>query len=228
MKPFRTVLFWLHLGTGVVAGAVILLMCVTGVVLTYEKQMLEWADRRSGSVPLPADARPLPPETLLAKVIAAEPGAAPTGITMRADPLAPATITLEGNRSRLVDPYSGAAAGRAVAAAAPVLPHDHQLAPLPGARRDGPRHRQGDHRRRQSRVPLHRPERHVPVGAAGVELAAVQAGAVVPRRSAGEGARLQLAQRDRHLVGRAAGDCGRWRGADLVFVGREPRLPHRR
>ena len=95
MKLFRSVLFWLHLATGVVAGVVILVMCVTGVALTYEKQMLEWADRRSGSVPLPADARPLPPETLLASAIAAEPGAAPTGITMRRDPRAPVTVTFE-------------------------------------------------------------------------------------------------------------------------------------
>ena len=57
MKLFRSVLFWLHLTTGAVAGVVILVMCLTGVALTYEKQMLEWADRRSGSVPLPADAR---------------------------------------------------------------------------------------------------------------------------------------------------------------------------
>ncbi|MGE0360534.1 MAG: PepSY-associated TM helix domain-containing protein [Vicinamibacterales bacterium] len=111
MKPFRTVLFWMHLVTGGVAGAVILLMCVTGVVLTYEKQMLEWADRRSGSVPLPADARPLPPETLLASVAAAEAGAAPTGMTMRADRRAPVTVTFEGGRARLVDPYTGAVLG---------------------------------------------------------------------------------------------------------------------
>ncbi len=111
MKLFRSVLFWLHLATGVVAGVVILIMCVTGVALTYEKQMLEWADRRSGSVPLPADARPLPPETLLAAVVAAEPGAAPTGITVRSDPRAPVTVNLEGGRPRLVDPYTGALLG---------------------------------------------------------------------------------------------------------------------
>jgi len=111
MKPFRVVLFWLHLVTGVTAGAVILVMCVTGVVLTYEKQMLEWADRRSGSVPLPADARPLPPETLLASVAAAEAGAAPTGMTVRADPRAPATVSFDGGRARLVDPYTGTVLG---------------------------------------------------------------------------------------------------------------------
>jgi uncharacterized iron-regulated membrane protein len=62
-------------------------------------------------VPLPADARPLPPETLLAAVIAAEPGAAPAGITVRNDPRAPVTVTLEGRRPRLVDPYTGAMLG---------------------------------------------------------------------------------------------------------------------
>jgi uncharacterized iron-regulated membrane protein len=111
MKLLRSVLFWLHLVTGVVAGVVILLMCVTGVALTYEKQMLEWADRRSGSVPLPADARPLLPETLLAAAVAAEAGAAPTGITMRADARAPAAVAFDGGRARLVDPYTGAVLG---------------------------------------------------------------------------------------------------------------------
>ena len=107
MKLFRTVLFWMHLATGVVAGVVILVMCVTGVVLTYEKQMLEWVDGRARSVPPSADARPLPPETLLAAVVAAEPGAAPTGLTVRSDPSAPVTVTVEGGR-RLLNPYTGA------------------------------------------------------------------------------------------------------------------------
>jgi uncharacterized iron-regulated membrane protein len=111
MATFRSVLFWLHLVTGAVAGVVILVMCVTGVALTYEKQMLEWSDRRSGSVPLPADARPLPPETLLASAVAAEAGAAPTGITLRADRRAPATVTFDGGKTRLIDPYTGASLG---------------------------------------------------------------------------------------------------------------------
>ena len=43
----RTVLFWLHLAAGVLAGAVVLIMSVTGVALTYEKQVIEWADGRA-------------------------------------------------------------------------------------------------------------------------------------------------------------------------------------
>ena len=44
-------------------------------------------------------------------VVAAEPGAAPTGITVRSDPRAPVTVTVEGGRPRLVDPYTGAILG---------------------------------------------------------------------------------------------------------------------
>lgn len=119
MKTFRTVLFWMHLAGGAAAGVVILIMSVTGVALTYEKQMLEWADRRAwtsayaratSSDELRRD-QPLPPETLLARVATARPGAAPIGLTLRADRSAPSTITLEGNKVLLVDPYTGAIIG---------------------------------------------------------------------------------------------------------------------
>ncbi len=112
MSTFRSVLFWAHLVCGVVAGVVILLMSVTGVALTYEKQMLEWADQRAHPwVPPSNGARPLSPETLLAAVTAARPGAAPTGVTRRADRDAPATVTLEGTGAVLVNPYTGAILG---------------------------------------------------------------------------------------------------------------------
>ncbi len=111
MNRFRTVLFWLHLTAGSLAGLVVLVMCVTGVALTYEKQLLEWADSRSWSAPLSASASHLPPETLLARVREAQPGAAPIGLSLRANQKAPATVTLEGNASVLVDPYSGTVIG---------------------------------------------------------------------------------------------------------------------
>ena len=85
---------------------------MTGVALTYEKQMIEWADRRAWAAPSPADATPLSPETLLARVSAAQPGTAPLGVTLRADRSAPATVTLDGNKSLLVDPYTGASSAR--------------------------------------------------------------------------------------------------------------------
>ena len=40
----RKVLFWCHFTAGVCAGLVILLMSFTGVLLTYERQILAWAE----------------------------------------------------------------------------------------------------------------------------------------------------------------------------------------
>ena len=111
MKLFRSVVFWMHLVCGVVAGVVVLIMSITGVALTYEKQMLEWADRGAWTAPSLVGARHLPPETLLAKAAAAQPGLAPTGFTLRANAAAPATVTFQGNKSLLIDPYTGTIVG---------------------------------------------------------------------------------------------------------------------
>jgi len=111
MKTLRSLIFWMHLIAGVAAGVVVLIMSITGVALTYEKQMLEWADRGAWTAPSPADARHLPPETLLAKAAAAQPGLTPTGVTLRANAAAPATVTFQGNKSLLIDPYTGTIIG---------------------------------------------------------------------------------------------------------------------
>jgi len=58
---FRRFVFWLHLAIGVLAGIVILMMSATGVLLTYERQIVEWAERSytvhddAGAQPLAAD-----------------------------------------------------------------------------------------------------------------------------------------------------------------------------
>lgn len=45
MKSFRRVIFWMHLSAGVLAGAVIFFMSVTGVMLTYQRQIVGAAER---------------------------------------------------------------------------------------------------------------------------------------------------------------------------------------
>ena len=42
---FRKVLFWVHLVAGVVAGSVILVMCVTGTLLTFQQSVLRLVER---------------------------------------------------------------------------------------------------------------------------------------------------------------------------------------
>lgn len=110
MKLFRKVIFWCHLVAGVAAGLVILLMCVTGVLLTYERQLIYWADTRGYQVqpPSPAAER-LGVESLLAGAQAARPGA--TAVTLRADSSAPAEVAFGREGTLFVNPYTGAVLG---------------------------------------------------------------------------------------------------------------------
>ncbi len=107
----RSVVFWLHLTCGVVAGAVVLIMSVTGVLLTYQRQITAWADMRGyWSEPAPGATR-LPADELVAKVKAAHPDLAPTTLVVRSDPGAPASLAAGPARQVFVDPYSGVVLG---------------------------------------------------------------------------------------------------------------------
>ncbi len=109
MKLLRKLFFWLHLIAGVVAGLVIFVMAVTGVLLTYERQMLDWANRDLWSAPA-ADTARLPLGTLLAKA-AEQQRATPSGATWRADVAAPLTVTFGREGVLYVNPYTGAVLG---------------------------------------------------------------------------------------------------------------------
>jgi uncharacterized iron-regulated membrane protein len=109
---FRKVLFWLHLVAGVVAGTVILVMCVTGTLLTFQQSVLRIVERdqRFVSPPEPGAAR-LDVELLLAQVRLAVPDAAPTTLTLDSDPRAAATVALGTQGILFLDPYTGRVLG---------------------------------------------------------------------------------------------------------------------
>src|SRR5262245_46637832 len=106
----RKIIFWLHLTVGCAAGAVILIMSVTGVLLTYERQITSWANRGYRSAVTRA-AR-LPMEDMLARVIELN-HALPSAVVLRADPAAPVEVSFGRDRVLLVDPHSGAILGEA-------------------------------------------------------------------------------------------------------------------
>jgi uncharacterized iron-regulated membrane protein len=89
---------------GCTAGLVILTMCVTGVLLAFERQINDAADRSSRAPVVVTGAR-LPIDSVVAQT--AQPGGAPSAITVFAESDAP--IALAYGRERLVyaDPYSG-------------------------------------------------------------------------------------------------------------------------
>jgi uncharacterized iron-regulated membrane protein len=114
-RLFRNAVFWLHLASGVVAGAVILVMSATGVLLTFERQVLEWADRSAPGhrVTLPSPGTPrlprlprLPVETLIGKA-----SGRPSSVTVQADPAAPVAVSLGRERTVYIHPYTGQVLG---------------------------------------------------------------------------------------------------------------------
>ena len=105
----RKFFFWLHLLAGVVAGVVIFVMSVTGVLLTYERQMLDWANHDLRSVPARGEVR-LPLGKLLANAAEIQ-GTAPSGATWRADSAAPVMVSFGRGGLLYVNPYTGAVLG---------------------------------------------------------------------------------------------------------------------
>jgi uncharacterized iron-regulated membrane protein len=101
----RSVLFWFHLACGVVAGVVILVMSVTGVLLTYQRQITAWADTR-GYLVEPAPQR-LSADALLQRVAESRPELSPTALVIRSEPSSPASFTIGPGRQLFVDPYTG-------------------------------------------------------------------------------------------------------------------------
>ena len=120
MKLFRKALFWCHLTVGVIAGIIVLIMSVTGVLLAYEKQITYWADTRNYRITPPSPgASQLSMETLLARASESQPGASISNITARfgaSEPLAisfagPAGAGPAGARTVFYNPYTGVALG---------------------------------------------------------------------------------------------------------------------
>jgi len=110
MKVFRKVLFWTHLAAGATGAIVIFIMCVTGAILSFEKNIVEFAERGEQRVASAAGER-LPISRLVASATAAKPDAKPASITILADPTSSATVSL-GREGRLfIDPYTGEVLG---------------------------------------------------------------------------------------------------------------------
>ena len=105
MKRLRSLFFWTHLVCGVVAGLVILMMCVTGVVLMYQRQMQYWADTRQYRTEPPAGGARASIERIVAAASARVPEGEPGLVTFRSDPRLPASVAM-GTKTIYLNPYT--------------------------------------------------------------------------------------------------------------------------
>jgi uncharacterized iron-regulated membrane protein len=106
----RTLIFWPHLVAGVFAGTVILVMSITGVILTYERQLIAWSDGHLRSVPPDEGAARMPVESLLEAAQRQRPGLQITGITIGSAGSATAVLAT-GDGDLHLDIYSGRVLG---------------------------------------------------------------------------------------------------------------------
>ena len=112
MQRFRSFIFWCHLVAGVFAGVVVLIMSVTGVLLTYQRQITLWADTHELHAPPPAPgAQRLAPQALLERVTRSEKGK-PTAVTWRSAVDAPVQVAFGRERTVFASAYTGEVLGQ--------------------------------------------------------------------------------------------------------------------
>ncbi|HSI12365.1 MAG TPA: PepSY-associated TM helix domain-containing protein [Chthoniobacter sp.] len=102
----RKAIFWLHLLVGIVAGCVILSMAISGLLIAWQRQIIDFTERGFRVLPQSASAA-LSPETLLASAAALNPEIPLVGLTLRSDPERPATVTYGRDGVILLNPYTG-------------------------------------------------------------------------------------------------------------------------
>jgi uncharacterized iron-regulated membrane protein len=103
----RKIFFWLHLVAGFVAGTIILLLAVTGLLLSFERQTIDLANADLRSQRTSGEVERLPLAEILGKARESRPEEMPTAIALRSDATAPAMVSFGRERLIHVDVYSG-------------------------------------------------------------------------------------------------------------------------
>jgi uncharacterized iron-regulated membrane protein/flavodoxin len=113
MKLLHKIIFWSHLLAGVIAGVVIFIMSATGVILMYEHQMVEYAERDVREVAPPgAGAQRMSLDDLVAKGREQNTNARPTGVVLRNEPTASVAVGFGREGATYINPYTGAVLGK--------------------------------------------------------------------------------------------------------------------
>ncbi len=103
---FRKTIFWIHLSAGVLASIVVLTMSVTGVLLTYERQMKRWA-AESNYVPAAEQGERLSLDALLNLQQLARRDLTPTTAIVTNNPGAPVVLRAGRQGGIELNPYDG-------------------------------------------------------------------------------------------------------------------------
>ena len=102
----RRAIFWIHLAVGATAAVAVLVMAVTGVLLTYQAQLEGWALRGYRADPAP-DAAPLALDELIARAGGEAPSGLVASVALSSNPREPAVLGLGDGAAVHVDRFTG-------------------------------------------------------------------------------------------------------------------------
>ena len=112
IRQLRAGLFWIHFALGVAGGLFILNMAVSGILVSYERQILDFAEQAQRKVKA-LGPQPLDVETLINRVRQSYPDSRFTGLVLYSDPWASVRFTVGREDEVLyVDPYTGGMLGQ--------------------------------------------------------------------------------------------------------------------
>lgn len=98
-------LFWGHLICGLVAGAVIAILCFTGAVLAFEDEVLAWVEPPPQlSQAEAAEVRPFHPTTVIGRIESLHPGDRVTSLRFYRDPRRPYWVSFRDQPTRYLHP----------------------------------------------------------------------------------------------------------------------------
>jgi uncharacterized iron-regulated membrane protein len=106
----RRYLFWAHLGVGIASGAVVFVLCLTGAILAFELQLVNFAERDGRARPAQAGAELRTPQELAALVPLAA-GERIVSLEWSADPGMPVRASTDRRNVVLLNGYTGALLG---------------------------------------------------------------------------------------------------------------------
>lgn len=101
----------MHLAAGLTAGVIIFIMCVTGALLAFERQIIEYSERDVRYVTARNGAARLSPQQVIDKLRESRPDAKPSAMAITNEPGAAWSFNLGREGQLYIDPYTGAVTG---------------------------------------------------------------------------------------------------------------------
>jgi Uncharacterized iron-regulated membrane protein len=138
MKKFRSIIFWMHLIAGALAGVIIFIMSVTGALLSFERQVIEFGERDARLVAEHPGETRLTAQQVIDKFKEQRPDAKPSAMTITDQPNVAWLFNLGREGQVYVDPYTGAITGegnKSVRGAMTELRNWHRYVALSGDQR---------------------------------------------------------------------------------------------